>query len=60
MLAAGSDGDSQQEIYDVMNLGHLEGMDYVTNRLLLPTVFVKDYGYQITIPKKIPWRFFIL
>jgi len=24
MLAAGSDGDSQQEIYDVMNLGHLE------------------------------------
>ena len=34
MLAAGSDGDSQQEIYDVMNLGHLEGMDYVTSRLL--------------------------
>ena len=45
MLAAGSDGNSQQEIYDVMNLGHLEGMDYVTNRLLLPTVFVKDYGF---------------
>ena len=35
MLAAGSDGDSQQEIYDVMNLGHLEGMDYVIERLLL-------------------------
>ena len=28
MLAAGSDGQSQQEIYDVMNLGHMEGADY--------------------------------
>ena len=31
MLAAGSDGQAQQEIYDVMNLGHMEGMDYFTN-----------------------------
>ena len=45
MLAAGSDGDSQQEIYDVMNLGHLEGMDYVTERLLL---LINYHFYEVT------------
>ena len=35
-IAAMNKKNEKHDIYDVMNLGHLEGMDYVTERLLLP------------------------